>query len=160
MRRVAAAWVVALVVLTGCGEPAIDVELPQRAGKERVADLAGILDAESLEEVLAEAAAEGTDIVALTYETEQAGCGEAYRAAQAFVAKWAASVALVAVAEPGDFTSTDDARVRCFGLQPGAGTEISGGLRERIAEQLVPAETADNDWDGAFAVAVDALMLQ
>ena len=160
MRRAAAAGAALLILLAGCGEPAIDVEIPQRPGKERVADLAGILDVEALEARLAEAAEGGIDIVALTYETEQAGCGEAYRAAQEFVQKWAANVALVAVAQPGDFTSEEEARERCFGLQPRVGEDISGGLREKIAEALVPVETADNDWDGAFAVAVDALVEQ
>ena len=158
MRRGAVAWGVALIVLAACGEPPIDVAIPAREGTQRVADLAGILDAAALEKVLAEAAQDGTDIVALTYETEQAGCGEAYRAAQEFVARWAANVALVAVAQPGDFASTEETRERCFGLQPGPGGDLPGDLRERIAEQLVPAETADNDWDSAFAVAVDALM--
>jgi hypothetical protein len=160
MRKAVAACAVAMLALVGCGEPAIDVEIPQRPGSQRVADLAGILDAEALEAKLAGAAEDGTDIVALTYETEQAGCGEAYRAAQEFVQKWAANVALVAVAQPGDFGSDEEGRVRCFGLQPGGGVDVPGGLRERIAEDLVPAETADNDWDGAFAVAVDALMDQ
>lgn len=160
MRRAVAAWAVGLIVLAGCGEPPIDVDLPQRAGDDRVADLAGILDAEALEARLAQAAQDGTDIVALTYETEQAGCGEAYRAAQEFVQKWAADVALVAVAQPGDFTSQEEGRERCFGLQPRAGGDVPGALRERIAEELVPAKTADNDWDGAFAVAVDALREQ
>lgn len=160
MRRAVAAGAIGLAVLTGCGEPAIDVDLPQRAGDERVADLAGILDADALEARLAEAAQDGMDIVALTYETEQAGCGEAYRAAQEFVAAWEADVALVAVARPGDFTSEEEERERCFGLQPAAGNDVAGGLRELIAEELVPEESADNDWNGAFGVAVDALMDQ
>lgn len=160
MRRTVQVCAVLLVVLAGCGEPPIDVDLPQRAGGEHVADLAGILDAQALDARLAAAAQDGTDIVALTYESEHAGCGEAYRAAQEFVAAWDADVALVAVAQPGDFTSEDDGRERCFGLQPLAEGDVPGGLRERIAEQLVPAETADNDWDGAFAIAVDTLMDQ
>lgn len=160
MHRLGAAGAVILILLAGCGEPTIDVDLPQRAGTERVADLAGILNADALEARLEQAAQEGTDIVVLTYESEQAGCGEAYRAAQEFVMKWAANVALVAVAEPGDFKAEAEPRERCFGLQPSASTEVSGGLRERIAEELVPPKTADNDWDGAFAVAVDALMEQ
>jgi hypothetical protein len=158
MRRAAAGCAALLIMLAGCGEPAIDVEIPQRPGRDRVADLAGILDVDALEARLAEAAEGGVDIVALTYESEQAGCGEAYRAAQEFVQQWAANVALVAVAQPGDFASEDEARERCFGLQPRVGEDVPAGLRETIAEELVPAETADNDWDGAFAVAVDALV--
>ena len=160
MPRALLAWAAAALLLVGCGEPPIDVEIPERTGTERVADLAEILDVEALEARLEEAAQDGTDIVALTYETEQAGCGEAYRAAQEFVQQWAADVALVAVAQPGDFAAQEEGRERCFGLQPRAGGDVPGGLREQIAEVLVPAETADNDWDGAFAVAVDALMEQ
>ena len=150
----------ALVVAAACGEPAPDISIPARPDGDHVADTAGILDEEALEERLRTVAEDGHDIVALTYETQQAGCGEAYRAAREFVRTWKADIALVAVAQPGDFTSDDEARERCVGVEPLESRAVPGDLREQIAEQLVPAKTADNDWDGAFAVAVDALVEQ
>ena len=154
------ALLVFAVVLAACGEPAVDVELADREPGQHVDDQAGILDADALQERLAEAEQDGLDIVALTYESEQANCGEAYRAAREFVRTWEADVALVAVAEPGDFTATEQTRQRCLGVQPLDDRGVPGDLRERIAEELVPPKAADNDWDGAFAVAVDALVEQ
>lgn len=157
MRR----WLaVVALVLAACGEPPVDVEIPQRDGDAHVLDNAGVLDEQALDERLRAAAADGTDIVALTYETEQASCGEAFRAAREFVRAWEADIALVAVAEPGDFTSDDPARERCLGVQPLQDRAVPADLREQIAEELVPPKAADNDWDSAFAVAVDALTKQ
>lgn len=155
MRRVLA--VAVALLLAACGEPPIDVAIPERQPQERIADLAEILDTQALAPRLDAAAVAGTDIVVLTYETEQAGCGEAYRAAREFVAAWDAEAAIVAVARPGDFASDSENRVRCVGVQPRDERAVSGALREQIAEELVPPKTADNDWDGAFAAAVDAL---
>lgn len=155
MRR----WLLmAAVLLTACGEPPADVAIPPRATGDHVVEKAGILDAQALESRLAEIADSGMDIVALTYETQEATCGEAFRAAREFVGIWEADVALVAVARPGDFTSDDPGRQRCFGVQPRDDRGISGALRERIAEELVPPRASANDWDGAFRVAVDALV--
>ena len=155
MRR----WtVVAAIVLAACGEPAVDVSIPEREPGRNVADLAGILDVERLESQLAQT--EDVDIVALTYETEQASCGEAFRAATEFVQAWQADIALVAVARPGDFGSDDEQRQRCLGVQPLEGRSVPAALREQIAEELIPPRAAVNDWDGAFAVAVDALVQQ
>lgn len=145
------------VLLAACGEPAPDLTIPERDGDAHVADQAGILDAAALESKLAEVADQGTDVVALTYETEQAGCGEAFRAAQQFVRSWGADVALVAVARPGDFDSQAEDRQRCLGVQPRDDRALPADLRERIAEELVPPKAARNDWDAAFGVAVDAL---
>lgn len=163
MRNVAAAALAAVCVVAACGEPAPDVDLPARSGDAHVADEAGVFDAQErgdLEERLSEIAVDGPDVVALTYETDQANCGEAYRAAKRFVQAWDADIALVAVAAPGDFDSTEDTRKRCLGVQPRDERAVPGGLREEIAETLVPPKAADNDWYGAFVVAADALAEQ
>jgi hypothetical protein len=125
-----------------------------------VADLAGILDSDALEGQLAQLDKGGRDIVALTYETPQASCGEAFRAARKFVVEWDADIAVVAVARPGDFTATAQERQRCLGVQPRDDRAVGADLRERIAEELVPPLTAHNDWDGAFTAAVEALEAQ
>lgn len=151
---------IGVLLLVSCGEPPVDVSIPQRESGQHVLDQAGILDADALEAHLAEVEADGSDIVALTYETEQASCGEAFRAAREFVRTWEADIALVAVARPGDFTSTDEQRQRCLGVQPLDDRAVPASLRERIAEELVPPKAKDNDWDGAFDVAVDALVEQ
>lgn len=147
------------VVLAACGEPAISVEIPERPKGEYVADLAHVLGTRAREVNLrlTELSSEGPDIVALTYETEQAGCGEAYRAAREFVREWDADIALVAVAKPGDFGSTDTDRTRCMGVQPRDERAVSAGLREEIAETIVPPKTSKNDWAGAFLAAAEAL---
>lgn len=149
-----------IVLVVSCGEPPVDVSFPEREAEQHVLDQAGILDADALEARLAEVAGEGLDIVALTYETQQASCGEAFRAAREFVRTWDADIALVAVARPGDFGSTDEQRQRCLGVQPLDDRAIPGALRERIAEELVPPKASANDWDAAFDVAVDALVEQ
>lgn len=145
----------ATLALTACGEPPIDVAIPDRDG--HVADLAGILDARALDVRLAEVEAAGLDVVALTYTTEQANCGEAFRAGLEMATDWGADVALVAVALPGDFESTEDGRQRCLGLRPVDEFAVPGGLREEIAEVLVPPIAAENDWDAAFLAAADRL---
>lgn len=153
MRR----WVLVLgLLLAACGEPEVDVEIPARDTGQHVLDQAGILDVQALESRLAEIA-QVRDIVVLTYETPAATCGEAFRAAGDFVRSWEADVALVAVAKPGDFASDEPQRQRCLGVQPLEDRAISGGLRERIAEELIPPKASVNDWNGAFNVAIDAL---
>lgn len=146
-----------LLGLVACGEPAVDVDLPARQGDQRVADLAGILDAPALQDRLAELADDGLEVVALTYETDQANCGEAFRAGLEFATAWDADVALVAVARPGDFTSTAEDRERCLGLRPVDDFAVGRGTREEIAEVLVPPLAAENRWDEAFGVAADTL---
>lgn len=163
MRRVGVrclAAAVAAVAVAGCGEPAIDVAIPERTPGAHVADLAGILDATALGSQLAAIEQRGLDVVALTYETPQANCGEAFRAGLELATAWEADVALVAVARPGDFTSTADDRERCLGLRPVDDFAVGRGTREEIAEVLVPPIAAENDWDRAFAVAAETLAEQ
>ena len=151
------AVVAVALIAAACGEPAVDVSLGGRDGRH-VDDQAGILQAEELDAHLSALAADGgLDIVALTYETSQASCGEAFRAGQEFVEAWGADVAVVAVAQPGDFTDTGDTRQRCLGVQPRDDRAVSGDVRERIAEQIVPPLAARNDWDAAFRAAADEL---
>lgn len=142
-----------LVLLAACGEPAVDVAIPAREPSQHVLDLADVLDDDALERRLA---ALDVDVVALTYETEQASCGEAFRAGRELVAAWDADVAIVAVAAPGDFTSTAADRERCLGVQAGAAV-VSGGVREQIAEEVAPPLAGENDWQGAFDAAVEEL---
>ena len=148
------------VLAVGCGEPPIDVDIPARAAGASIEDQAGILDTEALDAAIAQAADEGLDVVALTYETDQAGCGEAYRAATEFVAAWEADVAIVAVAEPGDFTSDAEDRQRCVGIQPREQRGLPADLRERIAEEIIPPIAARNDWTGVFNAAIEAVLSQ
>lgn len=158
--RLAAAVVAGMMAVGGCGEPPIDVDIPQRAEDVHLADLAGVLDAEALSQPLETAESDGLDIVVLTYETPQASCGEAFRAGAQFVAAWDGDVAVVAVAQPGDFTSTDDSRQRCLGLQPRDERAVPGDVREHIVEELVPPFAAANDWTGAVAIAITELAAQ
>ncbi len=152
-------WAVAAALAAtavGCGEPAVDLELPERDG--HVADLAGIAG-DDLDGRLADVEAEtGLDIVVLTYETGQANCGEAFRAGGELVGAWDADVAVVAVAAPGDFTSTEDGRERCLGVRPRDEHAVPAGLREEIAEGIVPPIAAENRWDEALQAAVDRLL--
>ena len=153
--RVLPGLLLLLLALTACGEPDVDVSIPERDG--HVLDLAGILQTDDLETRLEALRERGLDVVALTYETPQANCGEAFRAGLELVTDWSADVAVVAVARPGDFASTSDDRERCLGLRPLDDFDVGRGLREEIAEQLVPPIAADNQWDQAFDVAITRL---
>ena len=156
MRR-ATLLLVAVVLFAGCGEPAVDVSLPPREQGQQVLDQAGILDGADIAQRLEGLREGGLDVVALTYESEQAGCGEAFRAGGEIVRIWDVDVAVVAVAEPGDFVAEAAPRQRCLGVRPRDTELVPGGVRERIAEQLVPPIAARNDWTGAFLVAIDAI---
>lgn len=153
--RVVIATVAAALSLTGCGEPAVDVTIPPRAG--HVADMAGILDVPALEDRLQDLEQQGLDIVVLTYQTDQANCGEAFRAGGELVADWEADIALVAVARLGDFQSRADDRERCLGLRPLDDFAVGRGLREQIAEEVWPPLLQDNEWDGAIEAAIEVL---
>lgn len=156
---------VRVAVLTGllaaaglaCGEPPVDVDIPARGVRTHVADLAGILDVDRLTGSLEPAAADGLDIVVLTFETPQASCGEAFRAGAEFVDAWDGDVAVVAVARPGDFASEGDDRQRCLGVHPRDERDVPGAVRERIAEELVPPLAAKNQWTAAVQAAIHEL---
>jgi hypothetical protein len=150
-----AAAAVAAVLLAGC-EPAVDLALPPREPDQVVLDQADILS-DAVEQRLRALGSQGRDVVALTYETEQAGRGEASRAARLLLERWDADVALVAVARPGDFTSTADGRDRFFGLDAADTRAIPRARREEIVESLVPPIAGRNNWDGAFLAALDHL---
>lgn len=157
MRRVVV-LVVATLALAGCGEPDVDLELPAREAGQQVLDTAGILSGSEVAERLSELAEAGLDVVAVTYETPQASLGENRRAGSLVVEEWGADIALVAVAVPGDFSSTDaDSRRRFFGLEPADTFAVPGGLRERIAEERAPPLAEANDWAAVFTMAIDEI---
>lgn len=145
-------------LLFGCGEPAVDLDVPARQEGQVLLDEAGILEGTDIDARLRDLAEEGLDVVAVTYETPRAGLGESRRAGQLVLERWRADIALVAVARPGDFTATDpEDRERFFGLESADHFAVPRGLRERIAEEQAPPLAADNDWPGVFSMAVDEL---
>lgn len=161
-RRRRATVTLLLLVAAACGEPAVDLDVPERADGQTVLDLAGILDQDALAPLLA-GVAPGSDVVAVTYETGQASAGEASRAGREVLDAWDADVVLVAVAQPGDFASTADdptqegSRQRFFGIEPADRYAVPGGLREEVVEGAVPPVAATNDWQGVFATAAREL---
>lgn len=156
-RAAALAVLLAVLALTGCGEPEVDLDLPARAGDQPVADQAGVLDADVADRLEALRAETGYDVVALTFESSKASLGEAQRGGQAVLDDWGADVALVAVGFPGHFTEDDpDARRRYFGVEADRFT-VSRGLRGAIVDEAVPPHAAGNDWTAAFVAAIDAL---
>lgn len=149
---------VAALAVAGCGEPAVDLELPDRGSGQHVLDTAGLLDGADVERRLAALADAGLDVVAVTYQTPRAGLGENRRAGQLVVEEWGADIALVAVAAPGDFTSTDrGVRRRFFGMEPADTFAVPRGLRERVAEERAPPLAEANDWPAVFAMAIDEI---
>jgi hypothetical protein len=152
--RLAAVAVLVLVV-TGCGEPGTDLDVPPRAQSQQVLDEVGVLAGSDLDIRLAELAADGHDVVALAFESPEATLGHADRSARRLLEAWEADVVLVAVARPGDFTSDDEQRRRFFGVVPRDRFLVSGDTRERIAEELAPPLAAANDWPQVFTVALD-----
>ncbi|MEX0658075.1 MAG: hypothetical protein WD080_02985 [Egibacteraceae bacterium] len=157
-RRLVAALAIAVLALGGCGEPDVDLDLPARAPDQHILDTAGVLDGSDVAERLDALADEGLDIVAVTYETPRASLGESRRAGQLVVEEWGADIALVAVAAPDNFTSTDDrTRERFFGLEPAGTVTVPRGLRERVAEERAPVLAEVNDWPGVFAMAIDEI---
>lgn len=150
--RNSVAVLLAAALLAGC-EPAVDLEIPAREPGQVVLDEAGILDGE----VERRLRALDRDVVALTYESEQAGRGEANRAGRLLLEEWDADIVLVAVARPGDFASAAEDRERFFGLEAADSYDVPRGLREQIVESLVPPVAGDNDWAAAFTIAADEL---
>jgi hypothetical protein len=122
-----------------------------------VLDLAGLLDANLAARLQIIAERQDLDVVALTYETPTPNCGEAFRAGGAFVRRWDADVAIVAVAEPGGFSRPVDDRRACFGVQPRDDFAVPAGVREEIVERLAPPLTRQNRWSEAFLAAADRL---
>jgi hypothetical protein len=155
MRERVAAVLSAAALLAGC-EPAVDLSVPPREPGQVALDRAAILDA-NVEQRLRAFGADGIDVVALTYESEQAGRGEANRAGKLLLREWGADIALVAVARPGDFASGAAQRERFFGLEAADAYDVPRGLREDIVETLVPPVAGENDWSQAFIVALDQL---
>ncbi len=153
------AAVLAAVLLGGCGEPPVDLDLPPRAEGQTVLDHGDVLDDAAVDAALGGLLDLGYDAVAVTYETEQAGRGEAARAGRLVVERWGADLVLVAVARPGDFTSEvvdpEDpaARERFFGIEPADTFAVPGDLREEIVEVTIPPIAAGNDWDAVFTTA-------
>jgi len=155
MRRVDAA-VLLLCVLAACtGEPEPDLELPERASGQIVFDGADILDDGAVAAALGDI--EAFDAVAVTYETDAANAGEARRAAQRVLAEWDADLVVVAVAQPGDFASSDPDRERFVGVEPAYSFAVPGGLREQIAEESLGEVATGNDWTAVFTTAADLL---
>jgi hypothetical protein len=145
---------VGLLVLAACGEPAVDAPLPAREPGAVMVDDAGLLGAQ----VRARLERMPVDVVALTFESPDASLGHADRAGRALLEAWGADVALVAVARPGDFASTDEeARQRFFGVVAADVRAVSRTARERIADEIVPPLAAVNDWEAAFLAALDEL---
>lgn len=158
MRRRRAALVLALALTAACaGEPAVPLEVPVRADGAQVLDLAGIVDDEALAARLSELREAGHDTVAVTWETPEASMGMADRLGRKVLDTWDADIALVAVAVPGDFDASGEERDRFFGLFAREVRAVPAGLREHIAEELVPPIAARNDWDDAFREAAAAL---
>lgn len=155
--RVVALLVAATLGLTACGEPAVPLEVPERRFDQVVLDQAHILGEGALDRPLAELRHLGWDPVVVTFEAEGANMGMADRAGRKVIDAWGADLAIVAVAEPGDFTSRDEERKRYFGLFARNVRDVPRGVRERIVEQLVPPVARRNDWDEVFALAVREL---
>lgn len=151
--RTALMALAAALLLTACGEPPLAISLPARDGQ--VADLAGILDLDEVTATLQAHAADGVDIVVLTYTTPDANCGEAFRAGQQLVEAWDADVAMVAVAAPGDFA--DPEGERCAGVQPRDDFAVGRGTREAITEVLWPPLIEANEWTEVVLVGADEL---
>lgn len=155
-RRLVAVAAAALA-LAACGEPGVELALPERPAGSQVADEAGVLSGAVADRLEALRAETGHDVVALTFESSKASLGEAKRGGELVVEEWGADVALVAVGFPGHFTEPDpDARRRYFGVEADRLT-VSRGLREDIVEGAVPPHAAGNDWTDAFIAAIDVL---
>ncbi len=147
---------VAVLVVVSARDPEPDLDPPVRAEGQVVADLAGVLGDEVQAE-LQDLADAGWDVVALTYETEQANQGEAQRGGLRLLEAWDADVVLVAVARPGHFQRTDAERRRFFGVAVPDAFVIPGSLREEVTEQVIPPYAADNEWPEGFVAAAEAL---
>lgn len=160
MRRRCVAALAALALgMAACGEPPVPLDVPARGSGQSVLDLAGVIDEEDpgLARALGELQHLGWDPVLVAFEADGANMGLADRAGRKVLDAWDADLALVAVADPGQFTSTDDDRRRFFGLFARDVREVPRDVRERVVEELVPPVAARNDWTGAFALVLREL---
>lgn len=157
MPRLLALLATAAVIVVGCGDPAVDLDPPDRGGGY-VLDAAGVLDRTVGERLEGLSQRSGLDVVALAFTDERASLGQADRGGRMLLRQWGADVVLVAVARPGDFDSDDlDARRRFFGVYAEDRFTVTRSLREAIVEEAVPAPASENDWRGAFHAAIDVL---
>lgn len=153
--RLAALWIALALVAAACGEPGVDLSIPERDPGQIVLDLAGILDDEAVATVLR--GIHAVDVVALTAELGDPSLGAADRAGRRLIEEWGADVVLVAVAVPDDFLREEADRQRFFGLFAADVREVPRDLRERIVEQIVPPLAGANDWTGVFVAAASEL---
>jgi hypothetical protein len=145
------------LALSGCGEPAVDLDVPERAEDQHVLDEVGLLD-DAIEQRLREvSAASGFDVVALVFEDERTSLGQADRGGKLLLDAWDADIVLVAVARPGDFASAQADRSRFFGVFATDRFTVSRSLRERIIFERVQLLAAENEWGPAFAAAIEEL---
>jgi hypothetical protein len=146
-----------VVLLAGCGEPPVDLDVPRRGPDQHIVDEAGILDA-SVEERLAELSeTSGFDVVAVAFTDERSSLGQADRGGRMLLREWGADIVLVAVARPDDFTSTEPERSRFFGVFAADRFDVSRDLRERIIFDAVQLLAAENEWVQAFHAAIAEL---
>lgn len=160
MRERCVAALAALALgLAACGEPPVPLDVPARGFDQSVLDLAGVVDEDdpALVRALTELRELGWDPVLVAFQADGANMGMADRAGRKVLDAWHADLALVAVAEPRQFTSTDADRRRYFGLFARDVREVPRGVRERVVEELVPPVAARNDWTAAFALALREL---
>jgi hypothetical protein len=155
--RALLAVVAAVLLLVGCGEPPVDLDVPRRGADQHVLDEAGILDA-SIEERLAELSEDsGYDVVALAFTDDRSSLGQADRGGRMLLREWGADIVLVAVARPDDFTSTAEDRSRFFGVFSADRFDVSRDLRERIIFDAVQRLAAENEWTQAFHAGIAEL---
>lgn len=148
-------WLALALVGAACGEPAVDIAIPERDPGQVVLDQAGILDDEAVAIALRDL--HSLDVVALTTELDDPSLGAADRAGRRLIDEWGADVVLVAVAAPDDFLREGADGQRFFGLFAAEVREVPRDVRERIVEEIVPPLAAANDWTGVFVAAAAEL---
>jgi len=159
MRR-GVAWFVGglMFLIAACGEPAVDLAVPERAEGQRLFDEVGALDEGTVSGALDDAAAvSGLDVVGLVFEDDDVSAGQADRGGRELLDAWGGDVVLVAVAAPGDFTSDDEDRERFFGVYGSDRFEIPRSLREDIIDNYMTPLAAENAWTEGFQAAAEAL---
>lgn len=154
-----AGWLVLVVMLiAACGEPAVDVDIPDRGEGQRLFDEPGVVDEAAVADALDQASADsGLDVVGMVFEDDHINAGQADRGGRELLDAWDADVVLVAVAAPGDFDSADDERERFFGVYASDRFEIPRSLREEIIDEYMTPYAQDNAWTEGFVTSADAL---